>query len=40
LIVSKTINTGTNNFQLQSTGIYLVKVTGNKGSITRKVYVE
>jgi hypothetical protein len=40
LIMSGHINSGTNNFQLQNTGVYLVKVTGNKGSFTRKIFVE
>jgi len=40
LVLSGSINSGENTVQLQYGGIYLVKITGNKGTVTRKVYVE
>jgi Secretion system C-terminal sorting domain len=40
LLLSKTINNGENSIPLNNAGIYLVKLTGNKNSFTRKVVIE
>ena len=40
LVVSRSINSGENTMLLQYGGIYLVKITGNKGTVAKKVYVE
>lgn len=39
LVISKLINNGANNVQLNKTGVYLVKIEGNKGSVNKKVVV-
>jgi hypothetical protein len=40
LIISKPVNIGTSFVQMQNKGVYLVKLSGNKGSFTRKVFIE
>jgi hypothetical protein len=40
LVMSRFINSGTNNIQLQNTGVYLVKLISNMGTTARKVFVE
>jgi hypothetical protein len=40
LVMSKPVNSGTSNLQLQNTGVYLVKLTGSRGVVTRKVFIE
>jgi len=40
LVISTALSSGTNNLQLQHSGVYLVKITGSKGIVTHKVLVE
>jgi len=40
LVVSKPVFSGSNSLQLQNNGIYLVKLIDNKGSATKKIYIE
>lgn len=39
-VVSKPVYSGSNSLQLQNNGIYLVKLIGNKGSVTKKINIE
>jgi len=40
LAASKSIEAGVNTIPLRTTGLFLVKITNDKGSITRKMMVE
>jgi hypothetical protein len=40
LIISKPIYEGSNSMQLPNSGLYLVKISGNKDIVTKKVIVE
>lgn len=40
LVLSKDLTSGSNSIQLENIGIYLVKVLGNKGVSTKKVFIK
>ncbi len=40
LVMNTFISSGANNIHMEGTGVYLVKLTSNLGSIVRKVYIE
>lgn len=40
LILSKCLNIGTNDVDLKNSGVYIVKIVGTEGQVTRKVMIE
>jgi Leucine-rich repeat (LRR) protein len=40
LVISKFIHSGKNSIQLESSGIYLIKLTGNKESVSQKILIQ
>jgi hypothetical protein len=40
LLINEKISAGSTNIQIELTGIYLINVTGDMGSVTKKVFIE